>query len=174
MNSLSLAAPMISELLDNIVSASGLELSFSIMQHPDSIPEITVEFSGPDTAFLTARNGELLHAMEHLVAKVSGLEADQHDLLSLDADHFKKRRDHHLKEQARLAAVRVAETGRSFTFAPMSSHERRLLHLAFTTMGLHTASVGEGHLRAVVLHPAGSKPSNGSHSQAHSAERNGK
>src|SRR5215472_3640718 len=32
-------------------------------------PEITVELSGKDTPLLLARNGELLHAIEHIAAK---------------------------------------------------------------------------------------------------------
>ena len=145
----------IAEILSNIVAATHLELSFKIAQLPGSVPQLTVEFFGADSSLLTARTGELLLALEHLVSKMIGLEPEQHDLLSFDAEHFKQKRDRALRELAREAAEKVKETSRPFTFAPMSSHERRLLHLAFTTMGLRTASTGEGSQRAVVLYPPG-------------------
>jgi hypothetical protein len=40
----------------------------------DTSPQITVELSGPDTPLLLARNGELLHAIEHIAAKILRLE----------------------------------------------------------------------------------------------------
>ena len=36
----------------------------------DTTPEITVELTGRDTPLLLARNGELLHAIEHIAAKI--------------------------------------------------------------------------------------------------------
>ncbi|RXH58465.1 protein jag [Granulicella sibirica] len=158
-NDLMFHEPEIAEILDNIVAATHLEVAFKVVHHAGSVPELTVEFFGPDSSLLTTRNGELLRAFEHLVSKMIGLEPDQHDLLSFDANQFKLKRDRALRELAREAAEKVKETSRPFTFAPMSSHERRLLHLAFTTMGLRTASTGEGSQRAVVLYPPGSDSS---------------
>ena len=45
---------------------------------PDTPPEITVELTGPDTPLLLARNGELLHAIEHIAAKILRLEPEEH------------------------------------------------------------------------------------------------
>ena len=154
-NDLMFHEPEIAEILDDIVAATHLEVTFKVAHHPGSIPELTVEFFGADSALLTTRNGELLRAFEHLVSRMIGLEPEQQELLSFDANQFKLKRDRALRELAREAAEKVKQTSRPFTFAPMSSHERRLLHLAFTTMGLRTASTGEGSQRAVVLYPPG-------------------
>jgi spoIIIJ-associated protein len=147
------AESQIAGFLRSIVYATRLDLTFTIQQHPGSVPDLTIEFTGPDTKYLTARNAELLKAIEHLAAKVRGLEPDQHNLLSCDADRYKKNRDHALLTSAQRAAVHVRETGLPFTFPPMSSHERRQLHLILTPMGLETASTGEGHERRVILYP---------------------
>src|SRR5450756_2804451 len=40
---------------------------------------LTVEFFGPDTRFLTARKGELLYALENVVAQVLRLNPEDHD-----------------------------------------------------------------------------------------------
>jgi len=47
-------------------------------------------------------------------------------------------------------------TGQPYSFAPMSSRERRMLHLAFRSYDdIETSSTGEGLRRFVVAHPKG-------------------
>jgi len=112
-----------------------------------------VEFIGADSALLTAHGGELLLAMEHIAAKAIRLEAGQRDLLSFDTGGWKAERDRRLVQSADAAVDRVRATGVAFAFPPMSSHERRLLHLALAASGLPTASEGEGPMRHLVLKP---------------------
>jgi spoIIIJ-associated protein len=122
-------------------------------------PQITVELSGPDTPLLLARNGELLLAIEHIAAKILRLEPEEHDQISFDADGFKATRNRELGLMAEMAIQKVRTTGEPFSFSPMSSRERRILHLALAPSGLPTASSGEGPGRFVVLYPEGHKPS---------------
>lgn len=120
--------------------------------------EIAVEFSGPDVPLLLSRNGELLLSLEHLAAKILRFEHEEHDRISFDADNFKLLRRQELRLAAEAAVERVKRTGQPFSFAPMSSRERRLIHLALAPSGLPTASSGEGPRRFVVLYPEGAKP----------------
>ena len=56
---------------------------------------------------------------------------------------------------ATVAAEKVRQTGTPFHFAPMSSRERRIVHLALRDQtDLRTESDGEGFNRCVVLYPA--------------------
>jgi len=123
-----------------------------------SDPEITVELSGPDTPLLLARNGELLHAIEHIAAKILRLEPEEHDRISFDAEGFKATRNRELDLMAEMAIQRVRATGQPYSFSPMSSRERRILHLSLAKSGLPTASSGEGPGRFVVLYPEGLQP----------------
>jgi spoIIIJ-associated protein len=60
---------------------------------------------------------------------------------------------------ASVAAEKVRQTGTPFHFAPMSSRERRIVHLALRDQtDLRTESDGEGFNRCVVLYPADYKP----------------
>jgi spoIIIJ-associated protein len=120
-----------------------------------------VEFAGPDTPLLTARNGEVLNALEHIATKILRLEPEEHDQVSFDADHFKENRDRQLQELAAEAIERVQATGRPYPLPPMSSRERRILHLILSESGLPTASSGEGPGRFVVLYPQGADTSGG-------------
>jgi len=120
--------------------------------------EIAVELSGPDVPVVLARNGELLLALEHVAAKILRYEPEEHDRISFDADNYKVLRHQELRLAAEAAIDRVQRTGEPFAFSPMSSRERRLLHLALAPSGLPTASSGEGPRRFVVLYPEGDAP----------------
>ena len=121
-------------------------------------PLICVEFTGTDTPLLLARNGELLHAVEHIAAKILRLEPEDHDLIFFDAAGFKTNRDRELQLAAQTAIEQVRANGRPYSFPPMTSRERRMLHLALAKSGLPTVSSGEGPRRFVVLYPEGPAP----------------
>ena len=59
---------------------------------------------------------------------------------------------------ARVAAERVQSSKQPFQLNPMSSRERRIVHLALKDMpGVRTESVGMGEERQVVIHPVKSE-----------------
>jgi spoIIIJ-associated protein len=118
-----------------------------------------VEFTGPDTALLTSRNGEVLNALEHIATKMLRLEPEEQDRVSFDANQFKANRDRQMRASASAAIERVRATGRPHAFPPMSSRERRMLHMLLAESGLPTASSGEGPGRFVVLYPKGADTS---------------
>jgi spoIIIJ-associated protein len=144
----------LSSLLLTVIGFAGFQLDFSIKRETGPRGQIHVDFKGPDTRLLTARNGELLNSLEYIAAKVLRLEQEEHDSIVFDADGFKARRDRDLQRSAAEAIASVKRTGKPYAFAPMSSHERRLLHMALTESGLPTASSGEPPRRYVVLYPA--------------------
>lgn len=155
----------VADFLQTLTSPGRLNLKFTILDTPpasaDSAAEISVEFSGPDVPLLLARNGELLLALEHLAAKVLRFEHEDHDRISFDAENFKVLRHQELRMAAEVAIERVRRTGQPYSFSPMNSRERRLLHLALAPSGLQTSSSGEGARRFVTLYPEGEMPAAG-------------
>lgn len=173
------AAQTIGKFLQSFTVSSGLRLRFRVKlratrplngngSETPEVPEtpspsgasdasrtLYVEFTGPDTSLLTAHNGELLNALEHVATKILRLEPESHDQVSFDADHYKANRDRRLRESAAAAIADVRATGRPHPFPAMTSRERRMLHLILAESGLPTASSGEGAGRFVVLYPAG-------------------
>src|SRR5450755_1579498 len=132
------AAHKIAAFLKTLTGAGGLRLKFRITAgagaaDPDGLEarEIYVELAGPDAAMLTQRSGELLRALEHVAAKIIRLDPEEHDKVSFDAGNFKALRARELRLAVETAAERVRVSRQPFSFAPMSSRERRMLHLAF-------------------------------------------
>src|SRR3984885_15785871 len=159
----SAAAQKIADFLKTLISLGSLRLKYRITAGPGAADpdglearEIYVDLAGPDAGLLTHRGGELLRALEHVAAKVLRLENEEHDKISFDAENFKALRARELKLAAETAAERVRQTGQPYSFAPMSSRERRMLHLAFRGFeDLETESSGEGLRRFVVVYPRG-------------------
>ncbi len=159
------AANTIAHFLKLLTTTGGLRLKYRITAgegavDPDGLEarEIYVEMAGPDTALVTQRNGELLRALEHVAAKMVRLEADEHDRISFDANNFKAMRAREMRLAAETAAERVRQSGTPYSFQPMSSRERRMLHLAFRSFDdLETESSGEGLQRYVVVYRKGDK-----------------
>src|SRR5271167_1923412 len=157
------AAQKIAAFLKNLTTLGELRLKYRITAgagaaDPDGLEarEIYVELAGPDASLLTQRGGELLRSLEHVAAKIIRLDAEEHDKVSFDAHNFKALRARELKLAAETAAEKVRSTGQPYSFAPMSSRERRMLHLAFRDYDdLATSSTGEGLHRFVVAHPKG-------------------
>ncbi|MDQ1693881.1 MAG: spoIIIJ-associated protein [Acidobacteriaceae bacterium] len=159
------AATTISDFLKLLVTTGGLRLKYRITAgagaaDPDGLEarEIYVEIGGPDATLVTQRNGELLRALEHIAAKMVRLEPEEHDRISFDSGNFKAIRAREMKMAAEAAAERVRRSGAPYSFQPMSSRERRMLHLAFRQFeDLETESSGEGLRRFVVVYRKGDK-----------------
>jgi spoIIIJ-associated protein len=62
--------------------------------------------------------------------------------------NFRATREAELRAMARHAAERVRNTRTAFTFGPMNSNERRIIHTSLAEeTDLHTESIGEGNAR---------------------------
>lgn len=154
------AAKKVDELLRQIIATAGFKLKYRITAHAPSQTnggdnaEIRVELAGPDSSLVTARNAELLRAFEHIAVKSLRLQPEEHERISFDCNNYKTLRLQELKMAARVAAEKVRASGRPYEFAPMSSRERRLVHLAMKDYDdLRSQSSGEGPNRAVVVYP---------------------
>ena len=159
-------ARKIDSLLKNIIASGAFKLKYRITVNPPiptgqelAAPDILVEFAGPDSQLLLERGAEVLRAFELLTHESIHLHAEDHDKVSFDCKGYRAARQQELKLAADVAAERVIKTGMPYSFAPMSSRERRLIHLAFRDhQSLTTQSEGEGGRRYVVLYPRDYKP----------------
>ena len=154
------AANRINEFLQAVVTHGGLHLKYRIVVDPPALnewekTEIYVDFSGPDSTLLLDRGGELLRALELLAFEILRLASGEHEKISFDCKNQRSLRLQELRMAASVAAEKVRQTGTPFPFAPLSSRERRMVHLALRDQAdLRTESDGEGRDRCVVLYPA--------------------
>jgi spoIIIJ-associated protein len=154
------AAPKIDEFLQMVCGRAGFDLSWSVGEPTDihadfENPELVVRFEGPDVDLLLSNRAELLLALEHLGMEMLRMAPDQHSLLQFDANDYRALRIEELRMSAMTAAERVKRTHTPFEFGPMTSRERRIIHLALRSEPeLRSESAGMGPQRHVVIYPA--------------------
>ncbi len=157
------AAQKIARFLNSLNKLGGMRLKYRITagdgaRDPEGLEgrQIYVELAGPDVPLVIQHNGELLRALETIAVQILRLDQREHDAVSFDAANFKALRAQELRLAAETAAEKVRQTGLPYSFPPMNSRERRLLHLACRSLeGVETASVGEGLNRFLVVYPQG-------------------
>jgi spoIIIJ-associated protein len=158
------AAQKIAGFLNTLNKLGGMRLKYRISAgHVPSETEggaarqmINVELAGPDVPLVIQHNGELLRALETLASQMMRLDHHEHHLVSFDAANFKALRTQELQLSAETAAEKVRQSGMPYSFPPMNSRERRMLHMACKGLkDVETASVGEGADRFLVIFPEG-------------------
>jgi spoIIIJ-associated protein len=155
------AADALRRFLEEIVRVSGLELKVNVRTvgsagaESASDAEVLADLDGKDKEILLERNAEVLKAFEHLAFRALRLEPIYHEKIHIDCGGYRALRFEELRMTARVAAERVQMSRQPFRLNPMSSRERRIVHLALKEMtGVRTESVGVGEERQVVIHPA--------------------
>jgi spoIIIJ-associated protein len=153
--------PRIESFLDALLDDADFDLDFEIVQgehaHPDlEDPDVVVRFTGPDVDILLSNRAELLLALEQLTMEMLRMPAEDHSLLCFDANDYRILRIEELRMSAITAAERVKASGRPFHFSPMSSRERRIIHLSLRSeTEVRSESTGTGPIRQVVVVPSG-------------------
>ncbi|HXZ11592.1 MAG TPA: R3H domain-containing nucleic acid-binding protein [Candidatus Sulfotelmatobacter sp.] len=156
------AAAELRRFLDLTLRETQLAVAYDLTLRGADAPaeeaDIVVGFRGEDESVLLERNAELLLALEHIAHRWLRLDPRLHDRVRFDCGDYRTVRLDELKLSARVAAQRVRETGQPFRFNPMSSRDRRIIHLELNgSPGVRTISEGSGDRRQLVIYPAGQK-----------------
>ena len=152
--------PRIRQFLEPVLAAAHLEMKFDVVAgrtiHPEiEDPHLMVQFSGQDVDLLLANKAELMLALEHLTIEILDVPSDEHALICFDANDYRVMRIEELRMTAQTAAERVIKTGDHFQFNPMTSRERRIIHLALRgEERVKSESFGVGPIRQVVIYRA--------------------
>ena len=157
-------AQALHDFLENMVRASKLDLKVNVRpvagdgSGTEGDAEVLADLDGRDKEILLERGAEVLKAIEHLAFRALRLEPAFHEKIHIDSGGYRALRFEELKMTARVAAERVQTSKQPFRLNPMSSRERRIVHLALKDLpGVRTESVGVGEERQVVIHPADGK-----------------
>jgi spoIIIJ-associated protein len=133
------------EFLNAIFNGAGFDLHANVEEAETGC---LLNIDGGDSSFLLNEGGELLEAFQHLANQAFGRMLTKGERIVCDAQDFRSTREAELRAMARHAAERVRTSNTSFTFGPMNSNERRVIHLMLASEDdLHTESIGEGPAR---------------------------
>jgi spoIIIJ-associated protein len=139
-------------LVSRIVAELGIEASLDVDEGKDTI---TVTVSAPDVANLIGRHGQTIDAVQYLLNVIQyRAYGDAKKDVVVDADGYRERRRATLEALADEIADRVRESGSAEELEPMTSVERKVVHLRLRdAAGVATASEGTEPNRYVVVLP---------------------
>lgn len=115
--------------------------------------EGNINLTGEDAGIVIGRYGETLKAIE-FVTNVVLREKHPDRRVRLDSDGYRMRRQESVEKVALAAAREAQRKGRSVRLEPMSSWERRIVHITLKERGdVETSSIGSEPMRRVVVTP---------------------
>jgi spoIIIJ-associated protein len=139
-------------LVSRIVSELGIDGSLDVDEGSDTI---TVTVSGGDLAILIGRHGQTIDAVQYLLNVIQyRAHGEAKKDVVVDAEGYRERRRATLEALADEIADRVRESGQAEELEPMTSVERKVVHLRLKdAAGVATTSEGTEPNRYVVVLP---------------------
>ncbi|KKS25135.1 MAG: Single-stranded nucleic acid binding R3H domain protein [Candidatus Yanofskybacteria bacterium GW2011_GWA1_44_21] len=107
-----------------------------------------------DARFLIGRNGQNLQALEHVLRAIVLKENENIQNIVVDINDYKKSKATRVVELAKMAVTKVRNTQKAEVLSPMSSYERRIVHMELASYpDIATESIGEEPQRRIVIKP---------------------
>jgi spoIIIJ-associated protein len=155
--------PLTDDQLDEIADAgvasiqtilAGFGIDATIDEYEGDEGEIILDIVGGDLGILIGRHGKTLDAVQTLVSALTNRAVNRRYPVLVDVEGYRSRRRVKLEDIAKRTAERVARQGRPVKLRPMSSYERKVVHVALRDdRRVITASEGEDPFRQVVVSP---------------------
>ncbi len=134
--------------LDELLRAMGVDDATITVTKDDPVQ---LEVSAGSATDLIGHRGEGLKSLQHLVRLMIVREGRDENVL-VDIEGYRHQQQESMVEQAKRKADEVAKTGRLSVLPPMSSYDRRLVHVALKErQDVVTESLGEGANRRVTI-----------------------
>jgi spoIIIJ-associated protein len=135
-----------------VLSAFAIEAT--IDEYEGDEGEIILDIVGGELGLLIGRHGKTLDAMQAVVSAITSRQMGFRYPVIVDVEGYRGRRREKLEDIAKRTADRVARQGRAVKLRPMSSYERRLIHMTLRgDRRVATGSEGEEPFRSVVVSP---------------------
>lgn len=134
-----------------------------LVQHFDPKADLSVELAEDGcninieteiSGLLIGRHGETLEALQHLMRIIVTKDQEEFIPISLDIAGYRAARIKELQELANSLVEKIKSSGGSEVMPPMSSSERRQIHLLLQDIeGVESESEGEEPYRRIVIRP---------------------
>ena len=141
----------LTEILDNILGLLLLEGSYEIEEEDEGFQ---VSIDTKDAGRLIGARGESLEGLQLLVNQLVSRKIGEGEFkrVILDVSGWRKQKEDELKALAGSLGKQVLESGKEMELEPMSSWQRRVIHMVIQEMaGLASESMGEGRDRHIVI-----------------------
>ncbi len=146
---------IIKQIIEELVQKIGIKSEIEMSEGVDGLQFVIRSEEG---GLLIGEDGKNLLSLHHLIRKISEKKLEKEEKkyfsFSLDVNDYQLKKIEDLKNLARLNAQRVRYFKKEVVLKPMSSFERRIIHMVLAgSPDIATESRGEEPLRQVVIKP---------------------
>ena len=139
------------ELLTKMKLSAKVSASYGDTDENGDTP-ILVDVRGDDLSVLIGRRAETLNALQYILGLIVSKEAQSWVQVVVDVEGYRARREKQLRQLARRMAEQAVRTGKRQILEPMSSAERRIVHLELRSHDdVISESIGEEPARKVTI-----------------------
>ncbi len=145
----------IKEATQEFFSKTGLLVELIEVKNPQD-STIPINLKAEEPQILIGEGGQTLSELQRLLKLVIKKKAvlDFPFYIDLDINDYKKKKVEYLKDVARSAADEVALIKKEKHLSPMSSYDRRIIHMELASRtDVLTESIGQEPERTVVIKP---------------------
>jgi spoIIIJ-associated protein len=115
---------------------------------------VAIQFTTDEPGILIGYHGQALQALQLLIAMIGFKKNGEWTRVLVNVGDYREKREESLTNMAKSLAQKVKFSGTSQSLPPMSSAERRIIHLALADdQEVETVSESEGRDRHVVIKP---------------------
>ena len=137
------------DFLDKIFSLMKLQVEIEKISKQDNT---VFNIRGSDLGILIGKHGQTLDALQYLTNLTANRDNESKVRIVLDVEDYRQRRTDTLTRLASRLADNVRRRGEKVVLEPMSSNERKIIHLALQNdQRVVTYSEGEEPYRKVVI-----------------------
>ena len=137
------------EFLDAIAAKVPVEYE---IEHTEK--QISIKLSGENVGILIGKRGATLDSLQYLLNLCVNKGGQPYINIIIDAEGYRQRRKETLEKIALGTASRVKRFKKSISLEPMSSYDRKIIHLALQNdRYISTFSEGAEPYRSIVISP---------------------
>ncbi|MEI7890514.1 MAG: R3H domain-containing nucleic acid-binding protein [bacterium] len=148
---------IIKQTIEELITKMGFDGQVTISASVDGDDSINCDITtSTDSNFLIGQRGINLQALQHLSRLIVRKHVPEKIRFTLDINNYRQQKNQSIVEQAHSAADEAITQNCSIFMQPMSTYERRIVHLELSgNEKVTTDSVGEGESRKIVIKPIG-------------------
>ena len=129
----------------------GFEVKVEMGENKENIIPINLKTEEPQ--ILIGKDGQTLMNIQHLLKRILRKDLEQ-VFIDLDINEYKKKKMEYLRELAQNRADEVALSKKEKALNPMSSYERRIIHIELSDRAdVKTESISDEPMRKIVIKP---------------------
>lgn len=139
------------EFLENVFNSMGIQVEMDIKEQEEAL---YINMKGNDLGILIGRRGETMDALQFLVNLSVNKNQEVRRRIIIDVEGYRNRREETLQKLAAKLANKARQRGRSVVLEPMSSQERKIIHIALQGRDdIYTFSEGDEPYRKIIISP---------------------